>query len=169
MQDLTRDMVCLATQVVGRVSVLPTLGIFNINDDQILLNNGFKYIPVITPVENGYTRSSVIYIDNGTDTAIVSYTDIKNPDVVDIISPVIPIAKLYRSILRTLFGDNAEINTDISQAYVMKYFTDQIVENGSLTPLQLTQETVLQTGFQTLTQFTKDGTTWSFPWSFVPE
>ena len=141
----------------------------------------------------GYDRKWQIpaWKDNGDGTASPLYSDVsvadehaaeaaeaaqlaaqiaeaKQAQFTAIIQALTPLAQLYRSTLRTLFGANAETNQAISQAYVMGYFTQQILTNGKLTDLQLTQETVLSQGFTALSQITGDGTTWTFPWNLIP-
>ena len=45
-----------------------------------MLANGWRYMPVLPPLSNGWTRSSIIYVDSGDGTnALAQYTDL-SPD-----------------------------------------------------------------------------------------
>ena len=81
--------------------------------------------------------------------------------------PYFGLASVYRTALRRNFGDGAETNQAISQAYAMAYFAAKVAA-ATITPLETADSALLMAAFPILSALTPDGTTWSFPWEAVP-
>ena len=83
---------------------------------------------------------------------------------------LIPIAQIYRATLRKYFGDSAETNQTITQTFVVGYFLQ--VQQGAIVVTDKAQagldSQALNAGYQALSQWTGDGTTWTCPWESVP-
>lgn len=76
-------------------------------------------------------------------------------------------AGAFRKILRTYFGENAETNHDVTFTAVMNYFLAKQA-SGTITAQEVADMTVLKEIYVILVAWTGDGTTWSFPWDYVP-
>jgi hypothetical protein len=82
--------------------------------------------------------------------------------------PLIQTAFAFRAVLREHFGAGAETNRAVTATVVNNYFVNRRLTNTT-GPTDATDSLLLLKGFEALTEFTGDGTSWSFPWSYVPE
>lgn len=76
---------------------------------------------------------------------------------------LINLAQAFRSILREHFGENAETDQTITKQYVTKYFLQRQVSRTA-TQFDSGDAQLLNEGFNKISEWTRDGTTWTFPW-----
>lgn len=77
-------------------------------------------------------------------------------------------ATVFRLILRSHFGPNAETNQDITESAIKLHFL-QKRENGTITPTDSMDAVALLDAFTAIKGWTGDGTSWSFPWELLDE
>lgn len=77
-------------------------------------------------------------------------------------------AMLFRATLRIHFGPGAEVNHSVSAEAVAGYF-EQRRMNRTIAAVESADAVALMRYFADLTEWTGDGTTWSFPWEMLPE
>lgn len=85
----------------------------------------------------------------------------------DITEDVLIQANTFKSLINLHFGVGAETNKTITQNYVVSYFVNRRI-NGTADINDASDALILQNLFQSLSGFTPDGTTWSFPWEALP-
>lgn len=79
-------------------------------------------------------------------------------------------ASLFRTILRLHFGDNAETNEAITEDSITAYFvTRRLTLSASERTDDAADSILLTNGFAAITEWTGDGTVWSFPWDQLAE
>lgn len=78
-------------------------------------------------------------------------------------SELMNLASAFRSILREHFGENAETNQSITKEFVVQYFLQRQVTRTA-TQFDAGDVQLLKEGFEKITEWTQDGTTWTFPW-----
>jgi len=76
-------------------------------------------------------------------------------------------AAIFRATLRQHFGANAEIDHEVTASVVEQYFVGKRLD-GTLTTLDIADASLLERGFDAITAWTGDGTTWNFPWEVLP-
>jgi len=81
--------------------------------------------------------------------------------------PLIPTARLFRSILRIYFGEGAEINRDITSEVVMGYFLQK--RKTGITLEETFDSVSLMKLHQILTYWNRTDETWTLPWHLVTE
>lgn len=79
---------------------------------------------------------------------------------------LITLASAFRSILKEHFGENAEINKNITKSSVIAYFLERQV-NRTATQFDAGDVQLLKEGFDQIIHWTKDGTIWTFPWDLI--
>jgi hypothetical protein len=75
-------------------------------------------------------------------------------------------AALFRSTLRKHFGDNAETNHEVTAQAVKEYFVAK-QQAGTITASEAADSVFLAEAFDEIKAWTGDGTSWSFPWSYL--
>ena len=176
-------MINLTTQSIVVYDFTSTWNTPNIS---ALRRSGWRDIPVIPPVADGYQRGSITYIEGDGITASAQYTDTLISDILAQevaaeaaalaahqaaynaqIQAVAQQAHIFRIILQKYFGVGAEANQAITQAYVQTYFVG-LQQAGTITVQQLADASVLQSLYPILSVLTTTGYTWDFPWSMIP-
>lgn len=76
-------------------------------------------------------------------------------------------AELFRQTIRLYFGAGAETNRAITAPVVKAYFVNKRYA-GTITAADLADATLLDAGFRTLSAWTGDGTSWTFPFELIP-
>ena len=88
---------------------------------------------------------------------------------IDAISPMLKMqAAMFRTIIRRYFGANAETNRDVTYTAVFTYFVGK-QSAGTITVQEIADMYVLEKLYVSITAWTMDDTTWSFPWEIIPE
>lgn len=75
-------------------------------------------------------------------------------------------AESFKIAMERTFGEGAHLNQAITEGYVYMYFK-QLSDSGQATAAQTTDGVTLMRTFPAITDFTGDGTVWSFPWSLL--
>lgn len=75
-------------------------------------------------------------------------------------------AGMFRTILRTHFGDGAETNHDVTYTTVFTYFAGKQIA-GTITAQEVADMFILDKLYNAILAWTADGTTWSFPWEVL--
>jgi len=149
------------------------------------------------PVEEGYVRVAVLdtYTPSGDGTATRDHLDRLQSDIDKeveqaqaqaaanataqvtaeqaAIQQVIPFAQQYRTLLRKYFGDNAEINRDVTRLVVLEYFANLTATN-TIIAQQIADGALLQTLFAILLPLANDSSvtatnTWNVNfWNKIP-
>jgi len=126
-------------------------------------------IPVMTEVPDKYCKweaGALLAMTEEERTARDAY------DVAQRIATITPalwqIASIFRTILRRHFGENAEINHDVTEAAVETYFVNRNL-TGTSGDTDAADAMILTSGFGTISGWTGDGTTWAFPWDNLDE
>lgn len=79
-------------------------------------------------------------------------------------------ASLFRTILRLHFGDNAETNEAITEDSITAYFVNRRLTLSASERTDDAADSILLTnGFAAITEWTGDGTVWTFPWAQLTE
>ena len=155
----------------------------NWSDDdnfQAAMADGWRHILDTQPVPDGYTVTAWGYTEAGgvyCHEVIVAATNIADAQAAARAARIAAtpqslwqIAAMFRGTLRKYFGDGAETNQTITLPVVMGYFLQ--IQQGIVTVPDKAQagldSQALQAGFQAITQWTMDGTVWSFPWEMLP-
>ena len=142
------------------------------------------------PVADEYTRQWGVpnWVDNGDGSANPNFIDVSNADIeaqrqaqeaqqqaqyAAIIQQITPFAQQYRYLLRNYFGENAEINHEVTELAVLSYFTS-LDAGRNVTAQQTADGAVLQSLFVMLQPIAGDPTiglpnTWSVSfWNLIP-
>lgn len=80
---------------------------------------------------------------------------------------LVPTAYVLKTTLVKYFGAGAETSRIVTKGYVSAFF-DAKRQAGTITEQEVADVVALMQAFDAITQWTGDGTTWSFPWNLVP-
>jgi len=154
----------------------------NISED-LAKQAGWLIPNMPNPVADGYTRQWGVpnWVNNGDGSANPNFIDVSNVDIeaqqqaqyAATIQQITPFAQQYRSILRNYFGENAEINHNITQLSVLSYFAS-LDAGMNITAQQTADGAVLQSLFVMLQIIARDPAislpnTWNVSfWSLIP-
>ena len=143
---MATDVVNLATQSHSPpITVGNTMGVTTANNLPLLLANGWRVVPAVPPVADGYVRSQVTYAEGDGTNATAQYTDTSlaviaaqqaAQNAVDasnaaaqasataqaFTNQTLPLLVAYRTILRAYFGPGAETNYAVTTQSVPAYF-----------------------------------------------
>lgn len=143
---MATDVVNLATQSHSPpITVGNTMGVTTANNLPLLLANGWRVVPSVPPVADGYVRSQVTYAEGDGTNAVAQYTDtslavIATQQAAQIAmdasnaaaqasataqaftNQTLPLLVAYRTILRAYFGPGAETNYAVTTQSVPTYF-----------------------------------------------
>jgi hypothetical protein len=139
------------------------------NSRDFLISLGWRFIPELPIIEEGYERSEIIYIEGDGETAQAVYQDTLIQERLDrevverkesrwlIFEPHIQKLLEFRYLMRMYFGENAEINHEITEKTVETRFL-----GTTLTDLSEVQHgIIIQKHFETLSALNGTGETWS--------
>lgn len=82
-------------------------------------------------------------------------------------APLIPLAQAYRATLQSYFGPGAETNRAVTQTAVAGMFLQKYVTQ-TMSDADDRAQALLNFGFQALSAWAGDSTTWTVPWEEVP-
>ena len=143
---LATDMVNLTTQSrTPPTSIGKTIGITPANGLPLLLSVGWRIVPTVPPVADGWTRSQVLFVEGDGTNAVAQYSDTSlaviaaqqaaaasNAAIIAVsnaavqaqifTNTVLPMLQSYRNILDNYFGIGAETNLNITVQSVSMYF-----------------------------------------------
>ena len=143
---MATDVVNLATQShIPPTTIGNTTGVTTANNLPLLLANGWRVVPSVPPVADGYVRSQVTYAEGDGTNAVAQYTDtslavIATQQAAQIAmdasnaaaqasataqaftNQTLPLLVAYRTILRAYFGPGAETNYAVTTQSVPTYF-----------------------------------------------
>jgi hypothetical protein len=147
-------------------------GIYN-PPDELKHAAGYRVMPDPPPVQDGYTRVSIIPIEGDGVKGAWEVVDRLTSDIeaeqLAAKMATFPAQKavIFRLTMRRNFGDGAETNREIDAKAVENFFVSKQV-NGTITVQELADASVLERLFAELATWNGTGETWSLPWGVLP-
>ena len=157
--------------IIDQGEVLPDQidGTYPPTDEQ-LFADGWRNMPEVPPVQEGYTRVSCVAVD-GDGKSGYWVIDDKPTATIEAEARQAKLATLntehlfaYRALLRAYFGDKAETNRDITAAVVESFF----LTTPGLTVTDVQHGMTLKGLFEELSAWNGTGETWTLPYEVLP-
>ena len=152
----------------------PLEGVYN-PPDALKFGCGYRLVPVMPLVAEGYTRVSQTLVDDDGEWGKWEVVDRPTADIeaeqraayVAKCQPYFPMMTIYRIALRRNFGEGAETNHEVSQESAMAYFGAKVAQ-GTITPQETADSALMMALFPALSALSPTNTAWDLPWEVLP-